>query len=351
MSENIQSVTASTVSHKSYEKTAFDSVLILTDKATFDEDFRVYQSSTGFLEDNTHQDLIDVGLLLFMQEPKIVTVIVAKTDNTNTDIGTLAATMVALDSTLDTDFFSVGVVSGHTNDQLLELAKYCETIETMCTLYTSSNIVITTAETDLASKVKALGLRKTSVWYHATKRLDFAFISRFLGEDIGLVSAKFLVLAGIESSDLSTSEMTNLMNKNCNCYDRERVKYVFTKQGTTGSNENIKSVAGEIYISVTSIEAIYEVLLNYSNISFNSKDIKKLEVALNTRLRIAQTNKIIAEDDVEVGKSYLIEIIPYRAESKITFAVKYLDAGTVKFVQLKFTAFKDETYFNIEREA
>ena len=131
MADNRNTVLASTVSQRSYDKTTFDSVLILTDKATFEEPFRVYQSSTAFLEDNTHNDLVQAGLLLFMQEPKIVTVIVAKTDATNTDIGTLSATMVDLDAILDTDFFCVTVVSNHTDDQLIELAKYVETQEFM----------------------------------------------------------------------------------------------------------------------------------------------------------------------------------------------------------------------------
>lgn len=350
MSDNRNSVLASTVSQRSYDKTTFDSVLILTDKATFEEPFRVYQSSTGFLEDNTHADLVQAGLLLFMQEPKIVTVIVAKTDDTNTDVGTLGVTMVELDATLDTDFFSVAVVSSHTDDQLIELAKYVETQEFMYSAYTNNANVIALDETDLASRVKALGLRKTHVWYHATKRLDLAFISRFLGEKIGLVSAKFLVLSGVDSSNLTSSEMTNLLNKECNAYDTERKKYIFTKQGTTGSGENIKSVAGEIFVSVTSIEATYEILLNNSNISFNKKDIRKITTALNVRLRIAQKQKIIAEDDEELGASYIMILTPLRAESKLEVEIKYLDAGTLKWVTLKFTAFKDDTQFNIERE-
>lgn len=351
MADNRESVLASTVSQRSYEKTTFDSVLILTDKATFPEPFRVYQSSTGFLEDNTHDDLVQAGLLLFMQEPKIVTVIVAKTDDTNTDVGTLGATMVDLDAILDTDFFAVTVVSDHTDDQLIELAKFIETQEFMFCAYTANPLVIALNDTDLASRVKALGLRKTNVWYHATKRLDMAFISRFLGEKIGLVSAKFLVLSGIDSSNLSSSEMTNLLNKECNAFDTERKKYTFTKQGTTASGENIKSVAGEIFVSVTSIEAIYEVLLNNSNISFNAKDIRKITTALNVNLRKAQAQKIIAEDNAELGASYLMRLNPLRAESKLEVEIDYLDAGTIKWVTLKFTAFKDDTQFNIEREA
>jgi hypothetical protein len=145
--------------------------------------------------------------------------------------------------------------------------------------------------------------------------------------------------------------MTNLLNKNCNVFDRERKKYDFTKQGTTASNENIKSVAGEIFISVTSIEAVYEILLNNSNISFNKKDIRKITTALNVTLRKAQKQKIIAEDDPELGSSFLMELTPLRAESKLEVDIKFLDAGTLKWVSLKFTAFKDDTQFNIEREA
>lgn len=351
MALNRQSITASTISHKSYPKTAFDSILILTDKATFAEPFRVYQSSTGFLEDNTHADLQQAGLLLFMQEPKLITVIVAKTDDLNVDVGALSAKMVELDSILDTDFFTVTVVSAHTDSQLLELAKYVETKEMLGCFYTANQAVITTADTDLASQIKDIGLRHSFVWYHADKRLDLAFISRFLGEKIGEVSAKHLVLPGIDSSDLSTSEMTNLLNKNCNVYDRERKKYIFTKQGTTASNENIKSVAGEIFISVTCIEALYELQLNNSVLSFNKIDLKRVSSALLFQLKKAQKQKIIAEDDPELGSSYLMTLTPVRTEDKLEVEIKYLDAGVMKFITLKFTAFKDDTQFNIERLA
>ena len=351
MALNRQSVIASTISHKSYPKTAFDSVLILTDKATFAEDYRVYQSATGFLTDNTDQALIDAGTLLFMQEPKLVTVVVAKVDSTIVDIGALSADMVRLDSVLDTDFFAVTVVSAHTDDQLLELAKYIETQEMLGCFYTNNPLTIAVDSTDLASKISAIGLRHSFVWYHDTLRLDMAFISRFLGEKIGMVSAKHLVLPGISSSDLTTTEMTNLLNKNCNVYDRERKKYVFTKQGTTASNENIKSVAGEIFISVTCIEALYELQLNNSVLSFNSIDLKRVASALLFQLKKAQNQKIIAEDDPALGASYIMTLNPLRAESKLEVSIKYLDAGVMKFIEINFTAFKDDTQFNIERTA
>jgi hypothetical protein len=41
MADNRESVLASTVSQRSYDKTTFDSVIILTDKATFEEPFRI----------------------------------------------------------------------------------------------------------------------------------------------------------------------------------------------------------------------------------------------------------------------------------------------------------------------
>lgn len=348
---NRNSIVASTISHKSYPKTAFDSVLVLTDKAEFAEDFRIYQNSTGFLEDNTHQDLIDIGLLVFGQEPKLTTLIVAKVDSTNIDIGALSADMVRLDATLTADFFAVTVVSDHTDTQLLELAKYVETQEMLGCFYTSNPLTIAVDGTDLASQIQALNLSHSFVWYHSNKRLDMAFISRFLGEKIGMVSAKHLVLAGIEASDLSTTEMQNLLDKDCNVYDRERKKYIFTKQGTTASGEHIKSKAGEIFISVTCIEALYELQLNNSVLSFNSIDLKRVASTLMFRLKIAQNQKIIAEDDPELGSSILMTLNPLRAESKLEVSIKYLDAGMMKFIDINFTAFKDDTQFNIERLA
>jgi len=42
---------------------------------------------------------------------------------------------------------------------------------------------------------------------------------------------------------------------------------------------------------------------------------------------------------------------PLRAESKLEVSIKYLDAGVMKFIEINFTAFKDDTQFNIERTA
>lgn len=347
----MNSVTAGTVSQKTYPKTAFDSILILTDKATFAEPFRVYQDSVGYLQDNTHADLIQAGLLAFAQEPKITTVIVAKTDATNVDVGALLADMVALDAVLDVDFFMVATVTDDTDAQLVELAKYIETKEMMGLFYTNNPLTIAVDATDLASLLKALGIRKSSVWYHATIRVDMAFASRFLGEKIGLVSSKHIVLSSVTASNLTSSEIANIEGKNCNYYDSERKKFTFTKQGITPSGENIKDVAGEIFVAVTCIEATYEVLLNNSNISFNTKDLKKLKSAITFKLRQAQDQEIIAEDDATLGASFIITVTPYRADNKIEYDIKYLVAGTVKWVTIKFTSYKDDTQFNIERSA
>lgn len=349
MSLNRDSVLSSVIAHRSYPRTAFDSYLILTDKATFEEDYRVYQSSDAFLLDNTHEDLQQVGLVGFAQEPKATTVILAKTDPANESVGALVTRMVELDSILEADFFAVCVVSSHSDDQLLELAKYCETQEMLGIFYTNNPVTITTAKTDLPSRMEDLGLRHSACWYHKDKRLDIAFISRFLGEKIGLVSAKHLVLPLIDASNLTTSEMQNILDKNCNVYDRERKKYIFTKQGTTASNENISFVAGQIFVSVTCIEALYELQLNNSKLSFNSIDLKRVLSALQFQLKKAQDQKIIAEDDPELGASYLIRLNPIRNEDKLEIEIKYLDAGVMKFITLKFTAFRDDTQFNIER--
>jgi len=346
---NRNSIVASTIGQKTYPKTAFDSVLILTDKAVFAESFRVYQDATTFLADNTDPALVNACDLIFGQQPHLTTVIIAKVDSGVVDVGALATDMATLEATLDTDFFAVAVISDHTDAQLVELAKYAETQEILCSLYTNNPLAIAVDTTDLGSLVQALSLSHTFVWYHATERLDIAFISRFLGEKIGLVSAKHLELAGITASDLSVTALGNLFSKDINAYDRERKKFVFTKQGTTASGENIKSIAGEVFVSVSCIEALYALQLNNSSLSFNSIDLKRVSSAIQFELKKAQDQKIIAEDDPALGSSFLITLNPLRAESKLEVDIRYLDAGTMKFIDIKFTAFQDDTQFNIER--
>ena len=349
MAENRASVLASTISHKSYPKTAFDSVLLLTDKATFSEPFRVYQDAKGFLADNSNAELQEAGLLLFGQEPKITTVIVAKT-LAGSSAGVLTATLVELDRILTEDFFALTVLSSHSDVQLLELAKYVETQEMLGCFYSNTDDTTTTATTSLASKMKALNLRHSFAQWHKTDRLDMAFISRFLGEKVGLVSAKHLVLSGITPSNLSVTNLGNVLAKNANVYDAERKKYIFTKQGVTASNENLESVAGEIFLSVTCIEEMYTLLLNNSRISFNQDDIVKIKAGITKRIQIAQEQKIVAKTS-DKGAGYFVTYNPIREESKLEVLIEYLDAGTMKWITVKFTAYKDDTQFNVVRES
>lgn len=346
------SVVASSITQRSYPKTTFDTVLILTDKATFPDAFRTYQESTGFLEDDTvsNDALQQAGLIAFMQEPKARTVIVAKVSADYTTADILMEDLVALDSTQITDFFMVTLLSDHTDDQKIELAKYVETQEFMCSLHDDSVDAIDGMKTtDLSSRLKALGLRKTFVNWHNAQRLDIAFSSRFVGEDIGLVSAKHLVLSGVTASNLSNTEATVLEGKNCNYYDTERKKFTFTKQGVTSSGEPIKSIAGEIFIAVSTIEKLYEIQLNNSNISFNDDDLRKIKSGVNFEIRKAQRQEIIAKDAEDGTPSFLVEYITDRANQKLEIVIKYLEAGTIKWIELKFVAFKDDAQFEVER--
>ena len=343
------SVQASVVTSKSYDKKAFDTALVLTNKATFIEPFRVYQDLPSFLVDNVDADLVAAANLFFMQEPKLTTVIVAKTDPLNADVGALAVDMVLLDAVLDVDFFAVTVVSDHSDDQLVELAKYIEGMDMIGCFYSADENSKTTVTTDLGTRIKTLNLEKSFVFYHATTRADLAFISRFLGEDIGLVSGKHVVLKGVEASNLTTSELTNVLAANVNVYDRERKKYIFTKDGVTANGENIESVAGKIFVTVSCIESTYEMLLNNSRTSFNKADTDKLKSKMKFELKKAQTQKIIAADDPVTGSSYTLELTPIRAEDKMIVTIKYLDAGTLKWVEISFTVYKDDTTFNIEK--
>jgi len=268
MSKNLNSVLATSVVAQSYPIATYDTVLILTDKATFTEPFKVYQSAKGMIEENQHEDLVSASLLLFSQKPNLKTVVVAKCEE-STEPDALVQDMVRLSNVLNVDFFAVSTISDHTNAQIVELGKYIETLEILGVFTTNEADAITTAETDLAFSFKSLGLRSSSVWYHKDKPIALAFIARFLAEKVGLVSAKHLELIGIDSSRLTISELQNIFQKNGNVYDTERSIYTFTKQGTTATNENIKTVAGEKFIKKSVIDKLYTLQMNNSVLSFN----------------------------------------------------------------------------------
>lgn len=341
------SVIAKNLVRKSYGKTTFDTILYLTKNVTFPEDFREYQVSTDMVEDETVDNIQSEGILTFSQEPHATTIIVAKV-TTDAAVDHLTEELARLDDILVSDYFMVCVDNdGFNNDQLIDLAKYIETQEYLGTFLTKEAGVKDALVTDdLASSLKALNLRHSSVWTHETESLDLAFSSRFLGEKIGLVNAKFLPLSGIATSNFTSTQRSVIESKNCNFYQKERKKYPMTKQGVTCSGESIRSVAGELWLNVRSIEAIYESLLNESNISFNTEDIEIVTNKVDVVCTQAQKQKIIAKHTPD-QQSYILTITPSRIDEELDIEIKYLDAGTLKWVTLTFIAYKDDNEFKL----
>jgi len=260
---------------------------------------------------------------------------------------TIKADLIALDEA-NTDYFGVLVFSDETQTDLKDLALYVESQDAMCVLYDNSPVAISTATTDLASELQALAYEKTSVFYHATDRTDIAFLSAFLGLDIGLINAKTMELKGVTPDTLTSTELTNVLAKNANVYTKERKRYLFTKQGTACSGKKIESVAGEIFITVKSIEGMYELLLNNDRISFDADDLNLLRVLVTTKLRQAQAQKIIALDDPQNGEAFTIDLVTDQAGGSCNVKVSYLKSGSVDWIDLSFSASidADEYYIN-----
>lgn len=341
------SVTAKNIVRKKYAKTTFDTILYLTKNVTFPEDSREFQVATDMVTDETVDLLQSRGILTFAQEPSATTIITGKI-TTNAAADHLVEEVARLDDLLTTDHFILCVDNdGFTNAQLVELAKFVETQEYMVFFLTNEDGVKDAAvDTDLASMLLGLNLRHSAVWMHHDSSLDLAVASRFLGEKIGLVNTKFLPLSGLEITTLTSTQTAAIEAKNCNYYGKERKKYDFTKQGVTCSGEPIKSIAGELWLNVRSIESIYEALLNESNISFNSEDIEIIVNKVEIVLAQGQKQKIIAKNIGE-KESFVLTITEDRAGQELSIEIKYLEAGSLKWVTLTFIAYKDDNDFNL----
>lgn len=276
--------------------------------------------------------------------------IASTTSNTNGQTGiTITEELVLLDEA-NVDYFGVLVVSVETQGDLIALAQYVETLDAILGLYDNSPLTKGTETTDLSSSLKALSLEKSFSSFHTTGRLDIAFLSRFLGQDIGTLNAKTLTLKGIVADAMSNTELTNVLGKNANVYLPERKNYTFFKQGTTASGKKIEDVAGEIFVNVSTINAVYELMLNQDRISFDAEDMNLIRVAVTRVMKTAQAQSIVANDDAELGTGFDITIIADRATGGVTLEIKYLKAGSVDWIEAKYSAYIDDADFYITKE-
>lgn len=166
-----------------------------------------------------------------------------------------------------------------------------------------------TPEADIASKLKSLNYARTHLWYHPTdtEALVASVMGRCLPETPASITWKFKELAGISSTVLTDTQLSNLrgdpqssgQGKCANAYTPLAGRD-FTQEGTVSSGEFIDVIRG-IDKLVSRIQALQlGAFLSSPKVPYDNTGIPQIEASVRSAIVESQREGLLAIDPVPV---------------------------------------------------
>ena len=210
---------------------------------------------------------------------------------------TAALNAVQLESN---DFYGVTCYS-HVKADVLEVAAWVESNYKLGgTSSNDVNIINTTAASDtstVAYALKAAGYKRTFLLYSAdaAKYPEAAWMGGEFARDAGEATWMFKQLNGITVDNLTASQRSNALAKNCNIYvPRSGVN--MTENGKTSGGKWIDVVRDEDWLKNEVQVEVYSAFINSPKIAQTDKDSAIIEARLRGVISRAVDNKVLADD-------------------------------------------------------
>lgn len=262
--------------------------------------YRTYGSTDEMLTDGfitTDKAYISASLI-FSQNPQVKTIIVGCIDSEDPTPIDYVTEILKLQSATEEWLF---LITEATDDvDKLKIAEYAETQTMIYVLSDSKPETLTTATTDIFSKIKELGYMHTIGFY--TKNTtqvspESAFVGRFASAVIGSNVWIHKALTGLTPEGFSRTEMTNLKAKNGNFYTKVGQDPSVEGSANVLGGERIHVILGVIWLEVRIAERYWNLLYVSDRILYTNAGIDKFKAELVTVLDEAVTNNILTDDD------------------------------------------------------
>lgn len=274
-----------------------ETILVLTEHTRFTEDYRIYESTTDMLEDGfvVEDNAFIAAQLIFSQDPRPSKVVIGKKLETDTYVEAIVKQQAAYNKFLY-------VITDATSDTDKEaIATYVESQPRMIYVFSDSNAAtLTTATTDIFSVLKAKSFVKSFGIYTKNtenKMLEAAYVARFSAEVIGSAVWLYKPLTGVTADTYSTTEETNLIDKNANMYTNLEDEPVVYGMGKTVGGEWIDVILGVLWIEVRMGERIWGLIKNVNKISYTNAGLSLIEIKMREVLDEAVSMSILTADD------------------------------------------------------
>ncbi|NGP45969.1 DUF3383 domain-containing protein [Bacillaceae bacterium SIJ1] len=115
-------------------------------------------------------------------------------------------------------------------------------------------------------------------------------------QDPGSITWKFKTITGITEADYSASEIDEIVEDGGNTYIRQG-GVLHTYDGRTTSGEWIDVIRSQHFIEERIKESVFQTLVSAPKVPYDSRGIAMIEVAIESVLKTAFSNGMIAADD------------------------------------------------------
>ena len=293
---SIQSIVSVSIERATNQATTQDlnTIAILTEHTRFGEDYKIYSSLTEMTEDGflVGDKAYKYAQIIFSQNPRAPQVVVGKKDALDSYVVAIQDLEAAYGQWL---FL---ITDAESDADHTAIAAYIETTEKFYVIH-SADADAQTVLGDLGSELKALGYERTFGIYSSNANIGVpaaGWLGRFAPQQLGSATWIYKPITGITPDNFTTTQLTNLNNKNWNSYTTvEGTPVVFGDNKVFGG-EYIDVMLGVQWIITRMRERVWGTLLNSRKVSFDTAGIAKIESDIRSVLAEATDLGILAAD-------------------------------------------------------
>ena len=293
---SIQSIVNVSIERATNQATTQDlnTVAILTEHVRFVEDFKVYTTLAEMSDDGfvVGDAAYKYAQIIFSQNPRAPQVVVGK----KAALDSYVQAIQDLESQFNQWLFLI--TDAESDADHTAIAAYIETTEKFYVIH-SADADAPTVTADLGSALKALGYERTFGIYSSNAAIGVpaaGWLGRFAPQQLGSAPWIYKPITGITPDNFTTTQLTNLNNKNWNSYTTvEGTPVVFGDNKVFGG-EYIDVMLGVQWIITRMRERVWGTLLNSRKVSFDTAGIAKIESDIRSVLAEATDLGILAAD-------------------------------------------------------
>lgn len=273
-------------------------IAILSKHTRFAETFRRYQSTTAMLADGflTSDFAYIAANRIFSQDPQVKEIIVGKVVDGGSGIDYVSE-ITKLQSEAADWFF---LITDATDDaDKLAIAAYIETQTAIYVFSDRNAATITSATTDIFSKMKKQSLMRSIGIYvkdAAVVAAEAALVGKFAVDVIGSNLWLHKTLTTLSAENFSATEVGYLNSKNALYYTKVGADSVVEGMANVVGGEKIHVILGAIWLEVRIGEAFWNLLYTKNRILYTNGGIDQFKAVLVTILNQAVDNNILTDD-------------------------------------------------------